>query len=108
MLAFRIVEQRDLFKNLPSCVFAGRVGPTPDPLALQQLEEALRNSVVVTVASSAHAGFQVVLAKERMPFPAGELGALIEMYGDLPVRLSSPDRHQQDLQCQVRCHTGLC
>lgn len=108
MLAFRIVEQLDVFENVPSCVFAGRVGPTPDPLALQQLEEALRNSVVVTVAPSAHAGFQVVLAKERLPFPAGELGALIGMHGDLPVRFSSPDRHQQGLQGQIRCHTGLC
>ena len=53
------------------------------------------------------AGYQVVLAKERLPFPAGELGVLIAMYRDFRVWLSSPDGHRQDLKSQVSRHAGL-
>jgi len=70
----------------------------------QQLEEAFRHSVVVTIAATAHAGVQIVLMKEHLPLTTGELAALIRMDRDGALRLSSPYRHQQGLQGQVRGH----
>ena len=70
MLALRVVEELDVVEHVPSCVVSGWICPPPDPLPFQQLEEALRDGVVVTVAATAHAGFQIVLVQERLPFPA--------------------------------------
>ena len=53
------------------------IDPPADAFALEQLEEALGHSVVVTVATSLHASDQVVLAQEGLPLVAGELTALI-------------------------------
>ena len=61
----------------------------------------------MAVAAPAHAGFEVVLAEEGLPLPAGELGALVGMHRDPVVGLSSPDGHQQGLQGEVRRHAGL-
>ncbi|WP_158507076.1 hypothetical protein [Ruegeria atlantica] len=41
-----------------------------------QVYHAFGDVVVVTVSASAHAGFQMVLTQERLPFTADELGAL--------------------------------
>ena len=81
-------------KDVSPRFVAGRVGPTPDALPLQQLEEALSDGVVVAVAAPAHAGLEAVLAEKRLPFTAGELGALVRMYHDLSIGFASPDRHQ--------------
>lgn len=57
-------------------VFARLVGPPPDPLALEQVEEALRNGIVMAVAAAAHRMLKIVCAQERCPVHAGELTAL--------------------------------
>ena len=77
MLALRVVEQLEVFEHVLPGGVAGRVGPTPDPFALQKLEKAFGDGVVVAVAAPAHAGVKVMLMQERLPFPAGELGTLV-------------------------------
>jgi hypothetical protein len=57
---------------LPCCV-TGNIRPPPDTFALQELEEALRDSVVMTIPKSTNAGIQIVLAEEGLPLFAGEL-----------------------------------
>ena len=76
-LALRFEEQLDLFEHVPSGIIVRRVGAPPDPFTFQKLEEAFGDGVVVTIATSAHAGFQVLLAEKRLPLPAGVLGTLI-------------------------------
>jgi hypothetical protein len=51
----------------------GCIDPPADAFALEQLEEALGHSVVVAVATSAHAADQVVVAQEGLPHVAGEV-----------------------------------
>ena len=42
-------------------------------VAVDELEEALRDSVVMTIPTSTHAGIQIVFAEEGLPLFAGEL-----------------------------------
>lgn len=48
----------------------------------------------MTVAASAHAGLEIMMAKERLPIPVGELGALIAVDQHLVLWLPSPVGHQ--------------
>ena len=77
MLALRVVDQLDVLELVLPGGIAVLISATPDAFALQQLEEALGTGVVMAIASSTHAGFQVMLARKRLPFPAGELGTLV-------------------------------
>ena len=43
-----------------------RIGLFADAFTLEQLEEAIRNSFVVAIASSAHAGLQLVARQEAL------------------------------------------
>lgn len=58
------------------------VGPAPYPHAFEEIEEALRHSVAVTVAATAHWSLKVVLLQEGCPVHAGELGALDALLRD--------------------------
>ena len=102
MLAFCVVEHFDVVEHVLSGIVAGVLGPTPDPFALQQLEEAFGDGIVVTVSASAHAGFQIVLAEECLRFAAVELGTLIGMHGDPTLGLASPHGYEQGLKCKIR------
>ena len=97
MLALWIVEHLDVFEHIPSGGSACGISLSPDPLAFQELEEALSDGVVVTVPASAHAGFQIMVFQKRLPFMASELASLIGMDRHLALRLSSPHGHQQSL-----------
>ena len=77
MFALRVVEHLYVIEHVLPCVFAGPVGSAPDPLALEQVEEALGNGVVMTVAAADHRMLKIVGAQERSPIHAGELTALI-------------------------------
>ena len=77
VLAFWVVEQLDVFEDIPPSFFACAVFPPSDLLPLQELKEALGHRVVVTIAPAAHRMFQIVFAQERGPFAAGKLRALI-------------------------------
>ena len=55
----------------------GRVDVATDSLSFEQLEEALRNGVVVTVSPPAHAADDPVCPQECLPLSARVLAALI-------------------------------
>ena len=74
MPTFRVVEHLDVIEDIPPGFLSVVIGFSLDALPLQQLEETLRHGIVVTVTSSAHAGFQVVATQETLPFMTGELG----------------------------------
>ncbi len=46
---------------------------SPNPLSLEKMEEALRGSIIVTVATSAHTGLQIVIGQEFAPLMARKL-----------------------------------
>lgn len=48
MFPLRIVEHLDLVEHVLAGVFASLVGPSRDPLSLEQVEKALGDGVVVT------------------------------------------------------------
>jgi hypothetical protein len=81
MTASRVVEHLDVVEDIAAGQVSGLIDLAPDPLALEQLEEALGHSVVMAVSSAAHAGHQVVALEEVLPLVAGELTALIGMQG---------------------------
>lgn len=87
MLALRIVEHLDVIEHILTGFYAGSVCPASDPFALEQVEEALRDRVVMAVAAPAHGMFQIVGPQERGPVHAGELAALVRMDQDLPLGL---------------------
>lgn len=100
VLALGVIEHLDIFEDVLPCGLTGGVGFPPDPFPLQQLEKALSHSVIMAVATAAHAGFQIVLTPESLPLAAGILRTLVGVNGGL----APPDRHQQGLQSQVGCH----
>ncbi len=73
MLALRVVEHLDIIEDVLSCVVSGFVGSASDAFALQEVEEALGDRVVVTVSPAAHAVFEIVLFQECSPVDAVEL-----------------------------------
>ena len=73
VFAGRVVEHLDIVEHVLPCSAACDVRPSPDPLSFQQMEEALRDSVVMTIPTSTHAGIQIVFAEEGLPLFAGEL-----------------------------------
>ena len=53
MLACRVVEHLDVVEHILPGLDAGLVGSTPYPLAFEQIEEALRDSIVMAVSPPA-------------------------------------------------------
>ena len=64
MSAFRVVEKFDVVKDVAPCFFSIGVDFPANPLALEQLEEALCHGIVVAVSPPAHAGDQIVRLQE--------------------------------------------
>ena len=77
MFAFRIVEHLDVVEHILSGVGSCLVGSASYPLLLEQVEEVLGNGIVVTVPTSAHRVFQIVMLQERCPVNAGEQRTLV-------------------------------
>ncbi len=88
MTVLRVVEHLDVIEDIPACRFPVAIGLSPDALPLEQLEEALGDSVVVTVPAPAHAGHQAVGLQEGLPVVAAELAALVRMDDDFPPGLA--------------------
>ena len=64
MFALRIVEHLNVVEYILPRVVSGFVVFAPDSFALQEVEEAFCNSVVVTISSAAHAVFEIVVFEE--------------------------------------------
>lgn len=79
----------------------------PDAFSLQKLEETLGYRIAVAVSASARIGIEAVLAEEGLPFPAGELGALVGMDQDGLFWFAPPDSHQKSSERQVRRYAGI-
>ena len=75
--AFLIVEHLDVVEDVLPGVIPDCIGLALDALTLQQLEEALNNSIVVTVSTPPHAWRQPMRRQEIVPVLAGKLRALI-------------------------------
>jgi len=101
VLALRIVEHLDVVEHVPSGFVALAMGPASDPFALEQVEEALSDGIVMAVASTAHGVLEIVGLQESGSVHACELAALIRMDQHFGLRLPAPDRHQQCLQDDV-------
>jgi hypothetical protein len=61
VLAFRVVEEFDVIKGITSDVFSGFVCPSPDTLPFQQVEEAFGDGIIMTIPTTAHTVFQIVV-----------------------------------------------
>ena len=72
-----VVEHLDVVEDIGSGFITAWVDLTTDTFTFEQLEEALSHGVVVAVAATAHAGYEVVIMQEVLPVVAGELTALI-------------------------------
>ena len=64
MFALRIVEHLDVVEYILPRIASGFVCSAPDTFALQEVEEAFCNCVVMTVSAAAHAVFEIVLLQE--------------------------------------------
>jgi len=77
--ALWIVEHLDVVEHILPSFFACSVGPSSDPLTLQQVKGALSVRVIIAVPTAAHRVLQVVGSQERRPVHAGELAALVRV-----------------------------
>ena len=64
MPSFAIVEHLDIVEHVLPGLGPGLVGSSPYPLALEQIEEAFGDRVVMTVPAPAHRVLQVVGLEE--------------------------------------------
>ena len=65
----RVAEHLDVIEHILPCSVARQVYPSP----FQELEEALSNTIVMTIPTSTHTGYQIVFTEERLPLFAGKL-----------------------------------
>ena len=77
-----------------------------NPLALEQLEEAVSHRVVMAIATPAHTADQVVVPQETQPFMARKLTALVGMHQHCIFGLSAPQHHQQRIEYQISVDTA--
>ena len=64
MFALWVIEHLDVVEYILPCVVSGFVNSAPNTFALQEVEEALSNRVVMAVPSAAHAVFEIMLLQE--------------------------------------------
>ena len=75
--AFSVVKTLDVVEHVSLGFISSQVTSAVNALALQQAEEALNNSVVVTVATSTHAALDAVLVEFVAEVIARILGAAV-------------------------------
>ena len=88
-----VVKHLYIIEYITACFFPSCVDMTPNSLALQKLEEALGNRIVVAVSSSAHTPFQAMFPQETLPVVTGVLATLVRMHHHLCFGVSPPYRH---------------
>ena len=74
MAAFCVVEHFEVIKHITASIFPRDVDFSLDPFPFQKLEKALSHGVVMTIASAAHAGDQIVCLQKAAPIGAAVLG----------------------------------
>ena len=74
MAAFCVVEHFDVIKHITASILSRGVDFPLDPFPFQKLEKALGHGVVMTIASAAHAGNQIVCLQKTAPIRAAVLG----------------------------------
>ena len=79
MTSFWVVKHLDIVKNLRSGFLPGNKYFLPDTFPLQSFKKALCNGIVIAVTPSTHAGDDVVLSEQTLPFIGAELRSLIGM-----------------------------
>ena len=107
MAPHRVIEELDVIEDIRSGFVACRIHFPLDSLGLQLCKEAFGYSVIMTVASTTHAGFQIVILQELAPVRAGVLDALIRVNQHPALGFTSPHRHQQCIQNQIGSGVGL-
>ena len=78
-----------------------------DALLFQAAEERFSNGIVPAVATTAHAGIELVCFAEPDPVVASVLRALVRVHDDPLPRLSSPHCHHQRVEHKVTNHCRL-
>ena len=78
MFAFEIIEHLDVIEHVLPCIGARFLGPAPYPLALEQVEEAFGDGVVMAVPAPA-----------RLQNNVGRLPVLNGRSDDVPVRFDT-------------------
>ena len=71
-----VIKHFDIIEHITPCLLAVGIDPSAYPLPLEQLEETLSHSIVMAVATSALAGYQVVCLQEMLPVVTAELATL--------------------------------
>jgi hypothetical protein len=73
-----VIKHFDIIEHITPCLLAVGIDPPAYPLPLEQLEETLSHSIVIVmaVATSALAGYQVVCLQEMLPVVTAELATL--------------------------------
>jgi hypothetical protein len=82
--ALGVVEHLDVVKDVGPGLVARRVNLAADPLAFEQLEEALGHGVVMAIAAPAHAAGQVVISQ-----PSARLEARLHTPSTIRATLSA-------------------
>ena len=79
MPSFRVVEHLDIAEYFGSGFLSGDKNFLFDTLFFQGFKKALCNGIVIAVTPPAHAGDDIVLSKQVLPFIRAELRSLIRM-----------------------------
>ena len=98
--ACAIVERLDVIDDVPGCRVAVLVDVFLDSFFLETAEERLRHRVVPAIASSAHAGLQVIGLAEAPPRIAPVLRTLVRM-NQRSARSPSTYGHQNGIEDQL-------
>ena len=94
MAADRIVEHFDVIEDISPRHFPGFVGLSFDPFALEELEEAFRHCVILTITPPTHGADQVVRFQKLLPIDTCVLASLIGVDNNFTFWLSSPHGHE--------------
>ncbi len=71
-----VIKHLDVVEHIRLGQVTGFVDPFADPFFFQAAEEGFRHRIIPAIASSTHAGIQVVGQTETMPVITAVLGAL--------------------------------
>ncbi len=77
MFTFRIIEYFDVVEYVLSGLFPRFVCSAVYAFTFEQVEEAFRDGIVMTITPPAHRMLDVVGSQKRRPIPAGVLRPLV-------------------------------